>query len=252
MVEQAGTAEPARREELRRGLERVHERIGAACRDSGRDPDEVRLVVVTKYFPASDVRALVELGVGDVGENRDQEAATKVAELDDLRDRLTVHFVGQLQSNKAGSVARYADVVHSVDRAKLVRALDRGAGRAGRQLEVLVQVDLRGAAGGSAGDGAGPGERGGVPLEAAADLAGAVAGSDHLLLRGVMAVAPLGGDPTAAFTRLREVAHGIRQSHPGATWVSAGMSGDLEAAVAQGATHLRVGSAILGSRPPLR
>jgi uncharacterized pyridoxal phosphate-containing UPF0001 family protein len=91
-----------------------------------------------------------------------------------------------------------------------------------------------------------------VPLEAAADLAGAVAGSDHLLLRGVMAVAPLGGDPTAAFTRLREVAHGIRQSHPGATWVSAGMSGDLEAAVAQGATHLRVGSAILGSRPPLR
>lgn len=255
MAEQARPVDPGRGEELRRGLERVRERIGAACRDAGRDPDEVHLVVVTKYFPASDVRALAGLGVHDIGENRDREASAKLGELGDLRERLTVHFVGQLQSNKAGSVARYADVVHSVDRAKLVRALDRGAGRAGRRLEVLVQVDLRepGTGGGSAGDGAaGPAERGGVAPEAAADLAGVVAGADHLVLRGVMAVAPLGGDPAAAFARLREVAHGIQQSHPGATWVSAGMSGDLEAAVAQGATHLRVGSAILGSRPPLR
>ena len=228
-------ATPPRRDELADRLDEVQARISRALAAAGRT-DEPALVVVTKFFPASDVDLLAELGVTAIGENRDQEAAAKCAEIVH-RDRLAVHFIGQLQSNKAGSVAHYADVVQSVDRAKVVRALDRGAEQAGRRLEVTVQVNLDEAQG-----------RGGVaPVEVRA-LADLVAAAGSLTLRGVMAVAPLGGDPRAAFARLREVADDIRHDHPDATWVSAGMSGDLEAAVAEGATHLRVGSAILGSR----
>jgi PLP dependent protein len=225
----------ARRDELGSRLEQVQDRIRRAMADAGRT-DEPALVVVTKFFPASDVDLLAELGVTAIGENRDQGAAAKCAELAH-RDLLAVHFIGQLQSNKAASVAHYADVVQSVDRAKVVRALDRGAEQAGRRLEVTVQVNLDQAQG-----------RGGVPPGEARALADLVAAAGSLTLRGVMAVAPLGGDPRAAFARLREVADDIRHDHPDATWVSAGMSGDLEAAVAEGATHLRVGSAILGSR----
>lgn len=148
-----------------------------------------------------------------------------------------MHFVGQVQSKKAGSVARYADVVHSVDRAKLAQALDRGAERAGRVLDVLVQVGLDTA-----------GERGGVAPADLPGLAATVAGLEHLRLRGVMAVAPREGPPRPAFARLRELAEALRVEHPGATWMSAGMSADLEDAVAEGATHLRVGTAILGTR----
>jgi pyridoxal phosphate enzyme (YggS family) len=230
------STEAARRAELESNLATVRQRIEVACAAAGRHPDEVSLVAVTKFFPASDVDLLAELGVTAIGENRDQEASAKVAELRS-RAGLEVHFIGQLQTNKAGSVASYADVVQSVDRPKLVTALERAAAARGGRLSVLVQVSLDE-----------PPDRGGVEPEGAAELADLVAGCDHLELRGVMAVAPLGGDPAAAFARLAEVAHGIRAAHPGATWVSAGMSGDLEAAVAHGATHLRVGSAILGSR----
>jgi len=228
-------ATPPRRDELADRLDEVRARIRRALAAAGRT-DEPALVVVTKFFPASDVDLLAELGVTAIGENRDQEAAAKCAEIVH-RDRLAVHFIGQLQSNKAGSVAHYADVVQSVDRAKVVRALDRGAEQAGRRLEVTVQVNLDEAQG-----------RGGVAPGEVRALADLVAAAGSLTLRGVMAVAPLGGDPRAAFARLREVADDIRHDHPDATWVSAGMSGDLEAAVAEGATHLRVGSAILGSR----
>ncbi len=141
------------------------------------------LVVVTKLFPASDLDLLAELGVEAVGENRDQEASRKMAELTH-RSRLTVHFIGQLQSNKAASVARYADVVQSVDRPKLVEALDRATGASGRRLDVTVQVAL------DADEG-----RGGVAPEQARALADLVAGTPALTLRGVMAVAPLDGDP---------------------------------------------------------
>jgi PLP dependent protein len=229
----------SRRDELGSRLARVRHRIDVARDAAGRD-DDVALVVVTKFFPASDLDLLAELGVDAVGENRDQEASRKVADLTH-RDRLTVHFIGQLQSNKAGSVARYADVVQSVDRPKLVGALARAAGAAGRRLDVTVQVSLDAEEG-----------RGGVELHRAPALADLVAESEALRLRGVMAVAPLDGDPRAAFARLREVSDGIRRDHPEATWISAGMSDDLEAAVAEGATHLRVGSAILGSRPSHR
>ena len=228
-----------RREELAARLAAVRERIDAGLAAAGRT-DAPTLVAITKFFPASDVDLLAELGVTDVGENRDQEAAAKCAELA-LRDRLTVHFVGQLQSNKAGSVARYADVVQSVDRAKIVRALDRAAAREGRRLDVLVQVGLDRSGG-----------RGGADPRDVAGLADVVAAAEHLRLRGLMAVAPLGEEPRPAFARLRELSERLRQDHPAATWVSAGMSADLEDALAEGATHLRVGTAILGSRPSHR
>ncbi len=239
------TSAGTRRAELSAGLEAVRDRIARACDDAGRDPAEITLVVVTKYFPDSDVLLLHELGVRDIGENRDQEAGEKIEQVRSvLRERdadpLTAHFIGQLQTNKAGHVARYADVVQSVDRAKLARALARGAVAADRRLRVLLQVSLDGDT-----------SRGGVPPGAVPELAREVSGQDGLDLAGVMAVAPLGADPDVSFARLREVASGIRAEHPGADWISAGMSGDLEAGVRQGATHLRVGTAILGSRPPL-
>lgn len=235
----------ARREELSTNLAQVKERIGAACRAAGCPRDDVQLIVVTKYFPGADIEVLCQLGVTDIGESRDQEASAKIAALpQEVRQRLHVHFIGQLQSNKAGSVAAYADTVHSIDRDKLVLALDRAATAAGRDIGALVQVRL-------GGDSPGRG-RGGIPLDGVAELANSVAAAQHLTLRGLMAVAPLGVDPGEAFAQLATVARGIRADHPGATWVSAGMSADLEAAVANGATHLRVGSAILGSRPPLR
>ncbi|MBD3784110.1 MAG: YggS family pyridoxal phosphate-dependent enzyme [Micrococcales bacterium] len=224
-----------RRAELEARLATVRQRVAAALEAAGRT-DGVTLVAVTKFFPASDVDLLAELGVTDIGENRDQEAAAKVAELAH-RDRLTVHFIGQLQTNKAGSVAGYADVVHSLDRAKLARALDRAAEREGRVLDVLVQVGLDTAGG-----------RGGAAPEEVPALADLAADLPHLRLRGLMAVAPLGEPPRPAFARLRSLAERVRADHRDATWLSAGMSADLEDAVAEGATHLRVGSAILGSR----
>lgn len=229
---------PDRRTELAAGLAQVDERIAAACRAAGRPRDEVHLVVVTKTFPASDVRLLAGLGVTDVGESRDQEAGPKAEECADLA--LSWHFVGRLQSNKARSVASYASVVHSVDRPSLVRPLAAGAVRAGRRVCVLAQVSLDG-------DPA----RGGVPVDGLLDLCWTVDAAEHLDLRGVMAVAPVGEEPERAFARLATAAERVRSELPHATWVSAGMSHDLEAAVAAGATHLRVGSAILGSRPPL-
>jgi pyridoxal phosphate enzyme (YggS family) len=234
----------ARREELSAGLARVEERIIAACKASGRARGEVQLIVVTKNFPASDVELLCDLGVTDIGENRDQEASAKIGSLsEELRQRLHVHFIGQLQSNKAGSLANYVDTVHSVDRGKLVLALDRAAAARGRDIGALVQVSLDGDR-----DGAG---RGGTPPDGVAELANTVAVAQNVRLRGFMAVAPLGVDPGEAFAQLDSIARAVRADHPEATWVSAGMSADLEAAVANGTTHLRVGTAILGSRPPV-
>jgi PLP dependent protein len=235
------TTGDARRDEIAHRLDDVHTRIATACGDAGRDPSSVELVVVTKFFPVSDLRRLADLGVRDVGENRDQEARVKLT--DSLLDGtgLRRHFIGQLQSNKAASVVSYADVVHTADRAKVVRALGTAADRQGRRPRVLVQVSLDDAPG-----------RGGAVVQDVPALADLVAAEPALELGGVMAVAPLEGDPDAAFARLWEVATRIQAAHPDATWVSAGMSEDLEAAIRHGATLLRVGSAILGSRPPLR
>jgi hypothetical protein len=227
-----------RADDISRGLAQVRARIERACDRAGRDVTDVTLVVVTKFFPPSDVRILADLGVRHVGENRHQEAVAKAAECADLG--LTWHFVGGLQSNKAAAVATYADVVESVDRPKLVRGLQRGAHERGRDLDVLLQVSL------DPPDAAG---RSGVDPAGLEQLAAAVAEAGALRLRGLMAVAPLDEDPVAAFARLAEIRSGFVATHPAATVLSAGMSGDLEAAVEAGATHVRVGSAILGQRP---
>ncbi|MDP4689741.1 MAG: YggS family pyridoxal phosphate-dependent enzyme [Candidatus Nanopelagicales bacterium] len=233
-----------RTSELAANLEAVRRRIDAACRSAGRSPADVTLIVVTKTWPALDVRRLASLGVHDVGENRGQEASVKAADTDDLD--LRWHFVGQLQTNKAASVARYVDVVHSVDRLSLVQALDKGAAKAHRRLGCLVEVDLT--------DG-GAGRGGVTPAEVTA-LADQIAAAPHLDLLGVMGVAPLAREhqrdaSARAFGRLAELSDQVRSGHPEAYLISAGMSDDLEEAVSAGATHLRVGSAILGSRASL-
>jgi PLP dependent protein len=200
----------------------------------------VTLIAVTKTKPASDVRLLSELGVSDIGENRDAEAAPKAAQCADLGlENLTWHFVGQVQTNKCASVARYAHVVHSVDRLRLVSALGKAACRAGRVIECLVEVSLDG-------DPA----RGGAVAEQVPALAEALAAEEGLVLGGVMAIAPLSMPPADAFARLVVSAAAVREIRPAATVISAGMSGDLEAAVEAGATHLRIGTALLGDRGP--
>ncbi len=230
-----------RSDEIAGRLAEVRRRIAAACDGVGRDPAEVALVAITKFFPASDVRTLADLGVTDVGENRHQEAEAKAAECADLG--LTWHFVGGLQSNKAAAVAGYADVVESVDRAKLVAGLDRGAHARSHPVDVLLQVSLDAAAGG--------GRSGADPADLDA-RAGRGAEAGMLRLRGLMAVAPLGEDPGPAFDRLTEIRAAFVATHPDATRLSAGMSGDLEQALTRGATHVRVGSAVLGSRPQVK
>lgn len=212
-------------------LARVDAEIADAARAAGRDPAELTRIVVTKFHPAELVRELAGLGVRDVGENRHQEAAAKAAELSDLA--LNWHFVGQLQSNKAKAVRRYARAVHSVDRVSLADAL---AGEA--PLDVFLELNLTG-------DPA----RGGVDPGSLPPLAEHVLTTPGLVLRGVMAVAPLGEDPRAAFARVRAASEALIRLAPGATAISAGMSGDFREAIAEGATHLRIGTAITGKRP---
>ncbi|HUZ55050.1 MAG TPA: YggS family pyridoxal phosphate-dependent enzyme [Streptosporangiaceae bacterium] len=233
------TAGNDRAAELSENLSALRARIAAACEAAGRPADDVTLIAITKTFPASDVRLLAGLGITDVGENRDQEAAPKAAACAGLEPPLRWHFVGQLQANKARSVVTYADVVHSVDRPKLVRALGTRARAAGRVITCLIQVDL---------DPAPDPERGGAQPADVAALADEVAAEQGLALGGVMAVAPLGEPPRPAFRRLAGVAQVVRAAHPGAMMISAGMTGDLDAAIAEGATHVRVGTALLGSR----
>jgi pyridoxal phosphate enzyme (YggS family) len=235
-----------RKTQLTANLAKVEERIAAACAAAGRKREEVTLIVVTKTYPASDVRILSELGVRHVAENRDQDAAPKAADCSDLP--LVWHFVGQLQTNKVRSVVGYADVVQSVDRPKLVTALSTGAVRAERELGCLIQVALDAEENGR-------GERGGVGPGGIEELAGLVAAAPGLRLDGLMTVAPLNGPyagrQEAAFERLMEFSTLMRAAHPAANMVSAGMSADLEQAVAAGATHVRVGTAVLGVRPGL-
>ncbi|MFI1756263.1 YggS family pyridoxal phosphate-dependent enzyme [Streptomyces sp. NPDC020571] len=235
-----------RKHELAANLAKVEERITAACAAAGRPREDVTLIVVTKTYPADDVRILSELGVRHVAENRDQDAAPKAAACSDLP--LSWHFVGQLQTNKVRSVVGYADVVQSVDRARLVTALSKEAVRASREVGCLLQVAL------DAGE-SGRGERGGVAPAGIEELADLVAGSDGLRFDGLMTVAPLTGEyagrQQAAFEHLMDLSTYVRRTHPAANMVSAGMSADLEQAVAAGATHVRVGTAVLGVRPRL-
>jgi PLP dependent protein len=233
----------ARRDELASRLQQVRHEIDSAARRAGRSPDAITLVVITKTWPAADVRLLCDMGVRDVGENRAQELEAKAEELADLP--LTWHFVGQIQSNKAARIPRYASVVHSVSSPRVVARLNAGAHRFDRSVDCFVQVSLDDVDVPAAG-------RGGVPPEEMEPVASAVDRTGRLRLAGVMGVAPLGADPLPAYERLARLAADLQERYPSARLLSAGMSGDFEAAISAGATHVRVGSAILGERPPNR
>ncbi|MBS1675139.1 MAG: YggS family pyridoxal phosphate-dependent enzyme [Actinobacteria bacterium] len=217
-------------------LSAIDAAIADAARRAGRDPAGITRIVVTKFHPASLVRELYELGVREVGENRQQELSAKTAELADLDD-LRWHFIGQAQTNKAGAIRRAAHAVHSVDRARIADSLDR-ATFDDSVLDVLLQINLTDDPG-----------RGGVAPGDLESLAEHVLTLPTLRLRGVMAVAPLDEDPAAAFARVHGYAERVRAIAPDAGWISAGMTGDFAEAIAAGATHLRIGSAITGPRP---
>jgi PLP dependent protein len=232
--------------ELARRLAALRERIAAACAAVGRDPEAVTLLAVTKTVPAQDVALLLDLGLTAFGENRVQEAEAKVAEVAGLRPAAAPrwHFVGGLQRNKARAVVRWADRVESVDSVRLADALDaavrreQDGGRRDGPLPVLVQYSVDG-------DPA----RGGVPGDGLVALADHVAVRPGLRLAGLMSVAPLDADPDAAFADVEAAAARLRASHPQATAVSAGMSGDLEIAIRHGSNEVRVGTALVGERP---
>jgi PLP dependent protein len=229
--------------ELGANLAAVRSQIAAACAAVGRDPDEICLIAVTKTFPASDVLLLRQLGIADIGENRDAEAAPKAAACAAAGVMLRWHFVGQLQVNKAGRVATYAEMVHSVDRSRLAEALGRRASAAGRLISCLVQLNLDDSGRAAGRGGADPGD--------VLAIAAAIASQPSLRLAGVMGIAPLGQPARPAYARLRELAELVRAGHPDARVISAGMSADMGDAIAEGATHVRIGTALLGGRRPL-
>ena len=212
-----------RREELSSNLAKIKSEI----------PAHVKLIVVTKTFPASDVQILKDLGVEDFGENRDQEGSIKAEKVS-----ATWHFQGQLQSNKLKSICSWANVIHSLDSMRYVNLISKAALK---PLSLFIQVSLEPTEG-----------RGGADPNSLTEIADAVLASEKLELLGLMAVAPLGVEPNQAFAKLAEIHNRFRTSYPDSPYLSAGMSGDFKAAIAHGATHIRIGSSILGSRPPIR
>jgi pyridoxal phosphate enzyme (YggS family) len=226
--------------DIQSNLEKINLRIAAACASSKRDVSEITLIAVTKTYPASDVDLLKQLGIENVGENKDQEAAGKISQ---VKEKLSWHFIGQLQSNKAKSVVTYAELIHSVDRLSLAKELQKSASAIAKKQKVLIQVDL---------DQSGPDpSRGGVWPADLAGLAQFISQSENLELAGLMSVAPLGENPSEAFQRLAQIRSDFLKNYPKAVILSAGMSDDLEAAIEHGATHLRIGSALLGERPKI-
>jgi pyridoxal phosphate enzyme (YggS family) len=217
-------------DEITQNLESVRARVASAATKAGRDPKEITLIAVTKTFPATDIKILYDLGVRDFGENRDQEGSAKFSE---LPGDSTWHFQGQIQSNKLKSIATWADVIHSIDdvsHAKKLSSLCEGK-------EIFIQVSLDNLPG-----------RGGVNPEQLPGFLSEVSALNNLNFRGLMAVAPLGEEPSVAFIRLKALSELVVKTYPGACDISAGMSNDFEAAIIQGATHIRVGSQILGVR----
>ena len=226
--------------ELSDRLAAVDAGIVDAARSARRDPAEITRIVVTKFHPVSLVQNLYGLGVRDVGENRQQELSEKFAAFGSPPGPRW-HFIGQAQTNKARAIRAAASAVHSVDRPRIADALDAAGEPDGSVLDVLLQVNLT----------ADPG-RGGVAPAGLPDLAEYVSGCRTLRLRGVMAVAPLDEEPARAFACLAGYAAEVRAVDPAATWISAGMTPDYPEAIAAGATHLRIGSAITGLRPSRR
>ena len=219
-----------RKAEIAHNLQEVKERIIGAAKSVNRDPNEIELIVVTKTFPISDIEILRELGETNFGENRDQEAGPKAEIIS-----ATWHFQGQIQSNKIKSICQWADVIHSISSEKEILKFAQSE----RKHQLFLQVSLDGQEG-----------RGGANPADLAQLADLVNESNNLELLGLMAVAPLGVEPDKAFADLAQINQGFAGQFPNSKFLSAGMSGDFEAAIKNGATHIRVGSSILGSRSP--
>jgi pyridoxal phosphate enzyme (YggS family) len=226
--------------DLQSNLEIINSRIATACATSKRNVSEITLIAVTKTYPAADVDLLHQIGIENVGENKDQEAVGKKSL---VKEKFNWHFIGQLQSNKARSVVNYADLIHSVDRLSLAKELQKSAKAIAKKQKVLIQVDLDQSAPDSS--------RGGVWPADLMELAQFISQSENLELAGLMSVAPLGENPADAFSRLAQLRIEFLKNFPNAVIMSAGMSEDLEAAIEHGATHLRIGSALLGERPKI-
>jgi PLP dependent protein len=251
-----GIGRASREAQLADALALVQARLNGAATAAGRNPSEIELLPITKFFPATDVAILCRLGCQSFGESREQEAVSKAAELAALLGQpVRWHMVGQIQRNKARSIARWAYAVHSVSSAKVVAALQRHAAAAldegGRDqpLRVYVQISLDGDVPPQAG---GAPTRGGVDIgrpEQIDEICAQVAAADGLELAGLMGIPPLDADPDEAFARLADEHRRVLRSHPRAVGLSAGMSADLEAAVKHGSTCVRVGTALLGQRP---
>jgi len=235
MTTPATTSILAEPDSLAERLSRVDAEVADAVSSAGRELSAITRIVITKFHPASLVRQLHELGVRDFGENRHQDAAPKAASLTDLD--ATWHFVGQLQSKKVRAVLGYARVIHSLDRPSLVDALV-AASTPADPIDVFLQLNLTDDP-----------QRGGVAPDAVDELVDGVLAHSQLRLRGVMAVAPLGVAPRSAFATVREVSERVQRSAPLATSISMGMSADFRDAILEGATHLRIGTAITGKRP---
>jgi pyridoxal phosphate enzyme (YggS family) len=218
-----------RRSEITSNLQAVRDEISKAVASAGRSLDEITLITVTKTFPASDVEILRDLGITHFGENRDSDAAPKASTVAG-----TWHFQGQIQSNKLKSITSWANVIHSLDEIRHFEVIEKSAPH---PLDIFCQVSLDGSEG-----------RGGVSEQKLYELAQAIEKSATHRLLGLMAVAPLGVDPSAAFSKLSAIHKAFMADFPKANKLSAGMSGDYKEAIAHGATHIRIGSSILGSR----
>lgn len=224
-----------RRDEIAQSLNDVRARVEQATAKAGRSPESVTLIAVTKTYPASDVEILFDCGVRDFGENRSAEGAEKSALVTGHW-----HFQGQIQSNKIAAISRWANTVHSLDQLSHVAKFDRAVGEeSGKRCEIFIQLSLDGDP-----------TRAGISGAELLTLGEAVMQAANLDLMGLMAVPPVEADPEAAFAEVAEQAERFRIEFPSATSLSAGMSGDYEIAIAYGATHIRIGSQILGPRTP--
>ena len=227
----------SRKDQILSNLESVKEKISAAAQEAGRAPSEITLIAVTKTFPVSDLEILHELGVRNFGENRDQEAAPKVGV---LPADITWHFQGGIQSNKLKSISNWASVIHSVDKFKYAQMISQFS--VGKTKEIFIQVSLDTL----------PQSREGVDPADLMQLAEQIMSLPNLEVNGLMAVAPLDQPTEQAFVRLQQIQQKFIQLYPAASSLSSGMSGDYELAISLGATHVRIGSSILGNRSPIK
>ena len=227
----------SRKDQILSNLESVKEKISTAAQAAGRAPSEITLIAVTKTFPVSDLEILHELGVRNFGENRDQEAAPKVGV---LPADITWHFQGGIQSNKLKSISNWASVIHSVDKFKYAQMISQFS--VGKTKEIFIQVSLDTL----------PQSREGVDPADLMQLAEQIMSLPNLEVKGLMAVAPLDQPTEQAFVRLQQIQQKFIQLYPAASSLSSGMSGDYELAISLGATHVRIGSSILGNRSPIK